>query len=447
MAFHPHRSGVPTSPQSPRHFLYLLGALTTTGALALPAAGARAKTFPAASTVARPSAPPAAAARTTTQALPERKVPFVGLRVAPSAQVQVLAPNQAQHDFGTVSALDTPRLEQTFVLSNGGPMPLVLDRLQATCHCTAATIEGAAAGAAPPTLAPGQRTVVRVTVNLAELVPGPLLKSVLVYTRGDQRPAAVLTLIGRLRPAVTLSPALLDFGQITAGKSQTQTLTASLDARLTENGVLPILASSNPDVQITPQPDVIARLKPGLKIRPVPGGRASGAGGLARGLRSRTYRITLTPAAVGPITGSLRFVSSGHDPAASAALATATVLLVGQAVGDIAAQPQALSFGTVRLGQGTIRQVILVGKTAQAMKSLKFASPIPWLSARLVGTDPAALFAAPTPVAAQTNQVLEVTLGPDAPPGALQSRIRVSLADGQCLLIPVTAYVTAGPLL
>lgn len=393
------------------------------------------------------------------QVLPERKAPFAGLRVVPSAGIQSLAPNQVQHDFGPVGVLDTPRLEQNFILHNGSATPLALDRLQPTCHCTTATVEGASGDAPLPTLAPGQQAVIHVAVSLAGLAPGPLLKSVLVFTKGDPRPAAVLTLIGQLKPAVTLLPSLLDFGQTAVNKPQALSLTATLDPRLMENGTLPILASNNPDIQITPQPDVISRLKPNLTptVNPKPTVGPSGkltASSPSQAFKRRTYRVTLSSSAAGPITGSLYFVSSGRNPTASAALATATVLLVGQVVGDVAAQPQALSFGTVRLGQGTTRQIVLVGKTGEALKSLKVASASAWLSAKLVGNDPRTLFTSAASSSSdpavqtnqQTNQVLEVTLGPDAPAGTLQSRIKVSLANGQRLLIPVTAYVSAAPM-
>lgn len=386
---------------------------------------------------------------TASNVLPPHKAPFTGLRVAPTQGIQALAPNQAEHDFGTVSALDMPSLEQTFLVTNGGSVLLVLDRLQPTCLCTTASVEGIPTGVALPTLAPGQKATIRVTVRLAGLESGPLLKSVMVFTQGNPRPAAVLTLTGKLQPAVTLSPTLLDFGQIQIGKSQALTLTASLDARLTQDGVLPILASNNPDIQITPQPDIIARLKPGSKSRPAPGGRPSATGSTPPGLRHRTYRIILTPSTVGPITGSLYFVPSSQNPAAAAALTTATVLLVGQATGDAAAQPQALSFGTARLGQGATRQLVLIGKTGATLASLRLSSASPWLSARLKRNDPEVLFsgvlALSSGAASQTNQVLEVTLSPDAPAGVLQSRIKVSLTNGQCLLIPVTAYVSAAP--
>ena len=361
-----------------------------------------------------------------------RAVPFAGLRVAPTAGVQTAAPNQGQHDFGTVSALDTPSIEQTFLLSNSTPTPLVLDRFQPSCHCTTVTVEGTSTGAVMPTLLPGKTLTVHVRVSLADLAPGPLLKTVLVYTRGDSQPAAVLTLTGELKPAVTLSPNLLDFGQVALGHPQTLPVTATLDARLTDNGTLPILASTNPNIRISPQPEVISRLKTGAQIS----SKQSTSTALV-GSRRRTYLVTLSPSAAGPITGSLSLVSSGRDPKATSALAGASVLLLGQVTGDLSAQPPVLAFGTVRLGQGTARQIVLTGKDPADVTAPKITSGNSYVSAKLT--------AAPLFTGGQlqtSSRVLEVTLAANAPLGLLQTQLKIFLPNGQCLLVPVSAFVS-----
>lgn len=364
-------------------------------------------------------------------------VPFAGLRVAPAAGVQTAAPNQGQHDFGIVSALDTPSIEQTFTLSNSTPAPLVLDRLQPSCHCTMATAEGTTVAGVLPTLAPGKTLAVHVTVSLTDLAPGPLLKTVLVYTKGNPQPAAVFTLTGELKPAVTLSPNLLDFEQVALGHPQTLSVTATLDARLTGSGSLPILASTNPNIRINPQPEVLSRLKSNLvKANPQPG-KNSPASSTLIGSRRRTYLVTLLPTAAGPITGSLSFVSSGHDPKTTSALANASVLLLGQVTGDLSAQPPVLAFGTVRLGRGTARQVVLTGKDPADVTAPKITSGNSYVSAKLT--------AAPLFTSGQVqpaSRILEVTLAANAPLGLLQTQVKVSLPNGQCLLVPVSAFVS-----
>ena len=47
--------------------------------------------------------------------------------------------NVGHYDFGTVSPLDTPQVEHTFVLRNNTKVPLVLTRLQSSCGCTTVT--------------------------------------------------------------------------------------------------------------------------------------------------------------------------------------------------------------------------------------------------------------------------------------------------------------------
>lgn len=369
-------------------------------------------------------------------------VPFAGLRVAPTAGVQTAAPNQGQHDFGTVSALNTPSIEQTFRLSNSTPAPLVLDRFQPSCHCTTAAVEGTSTNGVLPTLAPGKTLAVHVTVSLADLAPGPLLKTVLVYTRGNPQPAAVFTLTGELKPAVTLSPNLLDFGQVAFGHPQTLSVTATLDTRLTDSGALPILASTNPNIRISPQPEVISHLKANplksgpLKSRTQPSKNSPASNALV-GSRCRTYLVTLLPSAAGPITGSLSFVSSGHDPKATSALANASVLLLGQVTGDLSAQPPVLAFGTVRLGQGTARQIVLTGKDPADVTAPKITSGNSYISVKLT--------AAPLFTSGQiqpSSRVLVVTLAANAPLGLLQTQVKISRPNGQCLLVPVSAFVS-----
>jgi len=377
-----------------------------------------------------------------------RAVPFAGLRVAPTAGVQTAAPNQGQHDFGIVSALNTPSIEQTFMLSNSTPTPLVLDRFQPSCHCTTAIVEGTSTDGVLPTLAPGKTMAVHVTISLTDLAPGPLLKTVLVYTKGNPQPAAVFTLTGELKPAVTLSPNFLDFGQVALGHPQTLSVTATLDTRLTDSGALPILASTNPNIRISPQPEVISRLKANplksdsliksdsLKSRTQPGKNSPASSALV-GSRRRTYLVTLLPSAAGPITGSLSFVSSGHDPKATSALANASVLLLGQVTGDLSAQPPVLAFGTVRLGQGTARQIVLTGKAPSDVIAPKITSGNSYISAKLT--------AAPLFISGHlqpASRILEVTLAANAPLGLLQTQVKISRPNGQCLLVPVSAFVS-----
>lgn len=402
------------------------------------------------------------------------QVPFVGLSVLPVVGTGAATSNQAQRNFGQVSALDTPQLTQTFTLRNTGTTPIVLERLVPTCHCTTAAVEGASPSAPLPTLAPGQQIPIHVTLALAGHPPGVLIKSVLVFTKNDPAPAAVLQMVGEVRPSLSFTPALLDFGQVTAGQTRALTLTATLDRRLVTRDRLPALVTTNPDIQIAPAPNTTFNAK-----KP-----AEPSTDMEKGTLVRTYTLTLNKdAAMGTVRGSVFFVASAvpdsstapvalpnpsvgvagqaklapshtthtYQPlppggaAAASAFASASVLLMGQVTGPVAAQPQALAFGTVVLGQPSTRQVMLTGMSDAVLRQLKVETASPWFTADLAAT-PLPTVPSLASEKASSSRVLVVALSPDAPAGTLQSELKVKLSSGQRLVIPVSAYVTATPM-
>lgn len=352
------------------------------------------------------------------------------------------APGEEHWEAGSVSAMDSGQFEHTFTFKNSGKSPLTISRLQTSCGCTsaeAATDKGPVS--LPQTLAPGQSLLIHARVNLGVVTPGPLSKSVTLYSDASPRPVAVLEVAGTLRPSLALSPALLDFGQITGGQASALTVTATWDERLTPGGSLPVLMSTNPDISVTPQPETE------VMIPKVPGPSPF----LHRGTRTRTYRVLVSPTAVlGPISGMLSFQPSkssgglskkGLDQSVlrAAIYSQSTALLLGQVQGDLTAQPQALTFSRVRQGQPASREIVLTGVRLETLKSLSVATASPWLTAH---------FSPATPVFSggqlqATSQVLDVSLSPNTPPGLLASTLKITLANGQHLRIPVIADVSS----
>lgn len=374
-----------------------------------------------------------------------RLIPFVGLSVLPEKAAGVAndaaASAEGQWDAGSVSALDTDHLGHTFTLRNDAASAIIIGRLQTSCGCTsaaAATDKGPAT--LPLTLAPGQTVTVVVSVDLAKVAPGHILKSVSVYKPDGLRPLAQMQINGTLRPSLSLSAPLLDFGTVPGGQGRALSVTATWDERLVPGGLLPPLMSTNPDVTVTPQPEVVAAAPK------TPGPSAF----LHRGLRTRTYQVALSQSApLGPLSGVLSFQplasalptapkgSSVSQALRAAILAQPTVLLLGQVQGELTAQPQTLLFGRVLSGQSAIREIVLTGTRLEALKTLSVSTASPWISAHL---NPS------TPVfrdgQLQTDsQVVEVSLRPDAPPGLLSSTLKVTLANGQHLRVPVTADI------
>ena len=71
-------------------------------------------------------------------ASPQDQVPNVGLVILSSAGVDAVTKNQAIHEAGRLSVLDTATITQTFVLVNDTDSILTIDHMTPSCSCTTA---------------------------------------------------------------------------------------------------------------------------------------------------------------------------------------------------------------------------------------------------------------------------------------------------------------------
>ena len=314
--------------------------------------------------------------------------------------------NTVRYDFGAVSLLDEPQLVHTFRLRNDGLAPLTLTSLTPSCHCTTATVEP---DGALPTLAPGRQVSVRVSIVTEPYLTGPLLKSVAVYAEGVTAPVATLEMAATLRPSVTWTPTALDFGTVPAGQSRSAIVTASMDSRLLTDDRAPRLIASDPDIRIVPLP----------------------AGGAMTGptptFRTLAYRVTLpADATLGTVHDLLRFASPG--PADGP-----TVPVDGRVAGAATVTPAMLAFGGVRRGHSAMLPLRLDARRAGLWRSTRIVTDHPWVTVRL------------TP-GHSSHRTLKVMVTPTAPAGSMQAQVTVTLANGQRLRVPVTAYITTSRL-
>lgn len=103
----------------------------------------------------------------------------------------------ARYDFGTRRMSDESPLEHTFTLRNGGTTPVTVDRLQSSCGCTTAFLAGDQN--LPLTVGPGGIIPVHVSIAPHRLAPGPMAKSVWVFTHGAADANVLLEITGTLR--------------------------------------------------------------------------------------------------------------------------------------------------------------------------------------------------------------------------------------------------------
>lgn len=350
-------------------------------------------------------------------------IPSVSI-VSPVANA--FTPNLARSDFGTVSPLDHPEIAHTFTLHNDTPRPLTVTQAQPSCSCTHATLtigtttalarQGAEKVPTLPPLAPGQQITVCVSIDPAQLTPGPIAKSVALFVQGQTQPAAVLQMTATLLPVLTYDTAYLDFRKTSPAQAPPQRLTVSLDTRLAPSDRWPVLTASDSDLQITALP---VEKKP-HSPSPTPK------------YRQRTYLLRLSPhAAIGPIQGTVSFVPSPGAavwPEEASLLQMAPpVLLLGEVTGDLAASPASLTFGTVPPGQTQTRTVALTRANGRPLPSFQVTSGSPWLTVQ--GT------------AKGVGGELDVTLNPATPIGPLHSVLTVTFTNGERVTVPTSAYV------
>ncbi len=318
------------------------------------------------------------------------------------------APTVSRYDAGRVHTADAAPVTHTFLLRNDGTTPLTISRFQPSCDCT--TAEFVPDRSLPTTLKPGEQAAVRVSITVDPYLNGTLEKSVGVFTLGQDSPQVTLTLDAALQPPVVFSPPTLDFGSVQAGHARSLFLTATVDIAFAPPGPPFAIAASDPDIGVAPL---------GASPGPTPGTRAY------------AYRVTLSrAAALGPVRDVLRFARSARAPSVSGlTLADSPgVSVTGTVRGLATATPSALAFGVVPLGQPAVLRVTLSAGGGYALDAV-----------RLAAGPNVRLGWGPESAGARTLMVTLV----GAVPGSFRSQVTVTLANGQRLRLPITAYVAA----
>ena len=338
----------------------------------------------------------------------------------------------AHYEFGQANALTGSKIEHTFTLRNDNPVPLHLDRLQSSCGCTSAVVS---TGSLDPTassplisatvISPHQELKIHVTIDPAHLTAGPVEKYVWVYIQGQGDAAAILKITGTLDSGVLFAPSTLDFGKVPAGAAPSQTLTVTLDRQWLPPGASPRLASSDPDILITPVTDAAVGRT----------GRTVLTDNLNKSSETLTYHLGVSPhARLGLLSGSVSLLIA--QPDGTLRMTNSSVPLQGEVDGGIAASPEVIAFGMVTAGQPASQQVSLTAKSAGGLKGLKASSISPYILAKLV---PATGTPGKRPAANAVT--LQISLSPQIPAGTLESQIMVTAADGEQMILPVSVYV------
>ncbi len=111
---------------------------------------------------------------------------------------------QAEFDFGVVD--EGTAVKHDFQIRNAGDADLRIERLVPGCQCTVPAL-------ASNLLAPGEAATVRVEMN-TQGFSGPIERSVRIFSNDKEQSVPFLSLKGEVRPQVSITPAVLDFGEL-----------------------------------------------------------------------------------------------------------------------------------------------------------------------------------------------------------------------------------------
>lgn len=120
------------------------------------------------------------------------------------AQAPRLVVPDAVYNFGQVDQGEV--VTHQFSLMNKGAAPLLIQRIVASCGCTATKSKG-------NSVPPSGETTIEVRFDTGGF-SGEKLKTVRVFTNDPSKPSTVLSLRGRVLPEVVIEPQRVSFGEL-----------------------------------------------------------------------------------------------------------------------------------------------------------------------------------------------------------------------------------------
>ena len=361
---------------------------------------------------------------------------YAGVKVVPSSRLKAPTPNHGYLRFGEINALDASVARAEFSIVNSRSSRVVLRRVSADCGCTSATVVsktgspkplGTAAAFAMP-IEPQGQVVVAVTLSPADMAPGSFATSVYLYIEGSAAPAAVVELIGSVRPCVSFSPPYLDFGKLSYGDPRSMSFTAAVDVRLLRSGVSVDFASTLPGVTIR-------------RVSSDSGSTSSTVPGRAPATVIRYLATIGRGVPLGQLRARIEFAGQEkYDDTLKRAMGQIALLIVASVKGSLAVLPQQVIMGVVKSERGALRTVALYGKSKESLSTVSLESDNEWLTCQPGGAGIHAVHEdANTDYAACED--LEIMIKPGVPIGSLTANLTIRTVSGEQVHIPVIAKV------
>jgi hypothetical protein len=122
--------------------------------------------------------------------------------------------NGLTFDFGEV--LQGEKVPHAFEFVNQGDEPLIIDRVQSSCGCTAVLVS-------EKNIPPGGKGEVQANFDSTRF-RGAVSKTIYIYSSDPVNPVLQLHLKGNVLEPVAIEPAQINFGYVTEGKPVTSTV-------------------------------------------------------------------------------------------------------------------------------------------------------------------------------------------------------------------------------
>ncbi len=267
-------------------------------------------------------------------------VPVTGTGVASTAPspTYLLTPSTSSLNFGNI--LVGSSASQAVTLANTGNSSVSISQISVSG--TGFT----AGGVTPPvTLSVGQG--VSLVVGFSPSLAGASTGSVTVVSSATNSPATISLAGTGVQPQISVVPTSVNFGNVTVGITNTQTVTVSNPGSANLSVTQATVSGSGFGLSAVTLPLTLA-----------PGGSAA-------------LTVSFTPASASSTTGALTLVSNAPNSPLSVMLSGAGVSPVLQ----LSASPAALSFGSVTIGSSGTQTVTLTntGNSAVTLSQISVA--------------------------------------------------------------------------
>lgn len=382
-----------------------------------------------------------------------------------SIRLTIVEKANTKYSFGSVRAGQV--VSHSFTLRNDTGSPIAIKSFLSTCGCLTLPLQKTEDGKLP-VLKPGDTTQITVILDTAQIAASETVtlsgseigKQVWVYAEGEPvHPAAILEMRGRISYGVSFSPPIIDFGRVNQAQGSSRLIKVTYDSNLYLLGKTR-LVSSDPVV-------VVSKYESGSLHAAAVTPKAIGK------TIDVIYRVSAPPhSAIGMLSGVLTVEglvspkSSSGSNDSKLAFPKHTLPFVGRITGNYSVQPGMAVFGVVRKDpentpeedvKRRTRWVLLIANPAQNRKPIVWgktaiANDSTWFTGAIVspilqktakpGVKPGPDMNPPFPetVKPELARWIRVTLSADAPVGKpLESRLHVTLPDGEHLILPVQA--------